>query len=181
MHRLFVAIRPPEAIRDQLLDLMHGIDDARWQSDEQLHLTLRFIGEVERPQAEDIAAALAALRFAPFALRLNGVGRFAHRKGGALWAGVAPREPLAHLASKVDRACVSAGIAPERRSYHPHLTLARWSRSEPALDAFLHQHAALSSEPWPVEQFDLYESQLTRGGAHYELICRQKATSPPPA
>ena len=181
MHRLFVAIRPPAAIRDQLLDLMHGIDDARWQSDDQLHLTLRFIGEVERPQAEDIAGALASLRFAPFSLRLHGVGRFAHRNGGALWAGVAPKDPLAHLASKVDRACVSAGVAPERRAYHPHITLARWSRSEPPLGPFLQQHAVFSSEPWAVEGFGLYESHLTRGGAHYELISRQEATGLPSA
>ncbi|MFL6738757.1 MAG: 2'-5' RNA ligase family protein, partial [Sphingomicrobium sp.] len=63
MHRLFVAIRPPQVIREGLLDLMEGDRDLRWQSDQQLHLTLRFIGEVERPVAEDIAAALAQIRF----------------------------------------------------------------------------------------------------------------------
>ena len=57
MHRLFVALRPPVPVRDHLLDLMHGVEGARWQSDDQLHLTLRFIGEVDRHQASDIAAA----------------------------------------------------------------------------------------------------------------------------
>ena len=58
MVRLFVALRPPPAIRDMLADAMDGVPQARWQDDEQLHLTLRFIGEVDRPVAEDIAAAL---------------------------------------------------------------------------------------------------------------------------
>ena len=59
MHRLFVALRPPETIRDHLIDTMEGLDGARWQSDDQLHLTLRFIGEVDAMQAEDLASALA--------------------------------------------------------------------------------------------------------------------------
>ena len=170
MHRLFAAIRPPESIRDQLLDLMDGSDTLRWQSEDQLHLTLRFIGEVERPPAEDIATALSALRSPPVELRLSGVGRFAQRRGGALWAGVAPKDPLAQLAAKIDRACVSAGLEPEHRAYHPHITLARWSRAQPDLQPFLTKHAALSSDPWPADHFTLYESHLTRDGAHYEPV-----------
>src|SRR3546814_10296472 len=65
MHRLFVAIRPPPAIRVRLLGLMHGIAGARWQDDDQLHLTLRFVGEVDRPQADDLADALGHIRFSP--------------------------------------------------------------------------------------------------------------------
>lgn len=168
MHRLFVAIRPPEFIRDQLLDLMDSGGDLRWQSEDQLHLTLRFIGEVERPHAEDLAAALGSISFEPLQLRLAGIGLFARRRGGALWAGVTPREPLAALAAKIDRACVVTGLAPERRAYHPHITLARWNGPEPQLGPFLHAHAGLTSEPWPAARFTLYESHLRKDGAHYE-------------
>src|SRR5687768_8380838 len=63
MHRLFVGLRPPPAIRARLLALMGGVTGARWQDDSQLHLTLRFIGEVERPRAEDIATALSNVHF----------------------------------------------------------------------------------------------------------------------
>ena len=66
MHRLFVAIRPPEQVRDLLIDAMDDSPALRWVGDEQLHLTLRFIGEVERPRANDIAAALQDLRSPPF-------------------------------------------------------------------------------------------------------------------
>src|SRR5688572_32931060 len=105
MHRLFVAIRPPEPVREALLDLMEGVPDLRWQQDEQLHLTLRFIGEVERPVAEDVAAALDRIRADRFVLSLHGVGKFEKRRHGALWAGVRPTDALNALNAKVERAC----------------------------------------------------------------------------
>src|SRR5437764_8853211 len=105
MHRLFVAIRPPAPIRDLLIDAMDDSLDFRWQDEEQLHLTLRFIGEIERPVAEDLAAGLTAIRAAPITMRIAGVGRFEQRSAGALWAGVEPREPLAALSVKIERAC----------------------------------------------------------------------------
>jgi len=171
MHRLFVAIRPPSHVRDLLLDTMEGVPGLRWQDDDQLHLTLRFIGEVERPLAEDLAIALATLRFAPFSIRVAGVGRFDHHKRGAIWAGVEPRALLAALAAKVERVCVLAGLPPERRAYHPHITLARWGRGAGAsLDPFLTRHAALRSDEFMVDKFTLYESRLGRAGASYQSI-----------
>ena len=172
MHRLFVALRPPETIRELLLDLMEGVPDLRWQQDEQLHLTLRFVGEVERPMAEDVAAAMTQIRFEKFALSLDGVGKFEKRRHGALWAGVAPREQLRALNAKVERACQSAGLEPERRAYHPHITLARWNGRALGLDRFLEEHGGLASAPWQVDEFILYESRLGRDGAHYEAIER---------
>jgi RNA 2',3'-cyclic 3'-phosphodiesterase len=171
MHRLFVAIRPPEAVRQLLIDSMHGVSGLRWQVDEQLHLTLRFIGEVERPLAEDLALALGKVRFEPFAIRIAGVGRFEQRGRGALWAGVEPRAPLAALAAKVERVCVDVGLPAERRAFHPHITLARWGRSGAvSLDPFLARHAALVSDPFEVDAFHLYQSHLGRDGAHYEAV-----------
>ena len=171
MHRLFAAIRPPEAIRDQLIDAMDDGPELKWVGDEQLHLTLRFIGEVERPLAEDIAAALARVRAERFALRIAGIGRFDRRGGGALWAGVAPKAPIAALAAKIERACLAAGLAPEHRAFHPHITLARWTRaSAHAADGFVARTRSLASEPWPVDAFTLFESHLSRHGAHYEAV-----------
>ena len=171
MHRLFVAIRPPEEICDLLIDAMDDSPELRWVGDEQLHLTLRFIGEVERPLANDLAAALGTLRFERFSLRLSGAGRFDQRNGGALWAGVEPRQPVSALAAKVERVCQEAGLEPERRAFHPHITLARWKgRSNRAADAFAERAGGLSSEPFAVERFILYESHLSRHGPHYEEV-----------
>jgi 2'-5' RNA ligase len=173
MHRLFVAVRPPEPIRDLLIDAMDDSADFRWQEDEQLHLTLRFIGEVERPAANDVADALSRVRAEPMQLRIAGVGRFEQRNSGALWAGVEPRAPLTTLAAKVERACVSAGLEPERRAFHPHITLARWKgrRTREVAD-FIERNAGLVSEPFEVTEFLLFESRLSRHGAHYEDVAR---------
>src|SRR5881394_3427519 len=107
MHRLFIAIRPPEAVRDLLLDAMDDSADFRWQDEDQLHLTLRFVGEVERPVADDLAVQLGRIHSSPFDLRLAGTGRFEQRSSGALWAGVEPKASVAALAAKVERACTA--------------------------------------------------------------------------
>jgi 2'-5' RNA ligase len=169
MHRLFVAIRPPEYIRDLLVDAMDDNADFRWQDEEQLHLTLRFIGEVERPQANDLADALTRVHAPAFELRIVGTGRFEQRNSGALWAGVEPKEPVDALAAKVERVCVAVGLQPERRAFHPHITLARWKgRRTREIADFLDRTRGLSSPPFAVNKFILFESRLSRHGAQYE-------------
>jgi 2'-5' RNA ligase len=171
MHRLFVALPLPPDIRDLLIDAMDDSPDLRWVPEDNLHLTLRFIGEVERPLADDIAQALTRVRFERFDLRLSGIGQFAQRNGGALWAGVDPREPVAALAAKIERACQSAGLEPERRAFHPHVTIARYGRSSAAAARdFLDRNRGLASPPFAADRFILFESRLSRHGAHYEEV-----------
>ncbi|HEX8257255.1 MAG TPA: RNA 2',3'-cyclic phosphodiesterase [Allosphingosinicella sp.] len=173
MHRLFVAIRPPTEIRERLLDLMEGVDGVRWQDEEQLHLTIRFIGEVDRHAAEDIAAALANLRHPRFDLALDGIGSFDRRgQAATLWAGVAPQEPLKALHKKVDQAVQRAGAAPDRRAYMPHITLARLGRSAGSIRTLLESHGGLSSPRFEVDHFRLYESSLSPKGAVYTIVAR---------
>jgi len=171
MHRLFVAIRPPGDVRDLLIDAMDDSPALRWVGDEQLHLTLRFIGEVERPVANDIAAALDRVRSSNFQLRISGVGKFERRSGGALWAGVEPKTPVVGLAAKVERALQQVGLEPEHRAFSPHITLARWNRrNSEAVEAFLRRNSDLHSSPFDVDRFVLFESKLSRHGPHYEEI-----------
>jgi 2'-5' RNA ligase len=172
MHRLFVAIRPPSDIRTQLLDLMEGVAGARWQDDEQLHITLRFIGEVEARVADDVAAALGTVHHQPFSLALAGVGQFGSRgRVNALWAGVR-HDMLVDLHKKVDQALVRAGLEPERRAYLPHITLARFGRDAGGIAHFVERHAGLSSPPFEVTSFALYESRLGQAGATYSIVER---------
>ena len=123
--RLFVALRPPPPIRDRLAETMEGVACARWPDDDQLHVTLRFLGEVERPLAEDVAAALDQIRAPAAEVRVAGVGRFKD----TLWAALTPHDALAALHRKVDHACVRVGLRPKGRAYVPHITLARFARS----------------------------------------------------
>jgi 2'-5' RNA ligase len=173
MHRLFTALRPPASVREQLLDLMEGLPGARWQDDDQLHLTLRFIGEVDARTADDVAAALGAVRHPPVTMALEGVGKFGSRgRVNALWAGVRPHDELAHLHRKIDQALVRAGLEPERRAYLPHITLARFGRDGAAPDPWIARHAGLSSPPFSIGHFELYESRLGSDGASYEIVER---------
>jgi 2'-5' RNA ligase len=170
MHRLFVALPIPEDVADLLLDLMDEPEGLRWVHAESLHLTLRFIGEVDGGEAEDIAAVLAGLRSPAFALSLAGVGCFSHRRHGALWAGVEPKEPVAELARKVDRAVQSAGLPAETRAFTPHVTLARWSGPRPAVEGWLQRHSGLRSPEWRADRLVLFESRLGKAGPSYREV-----------
>ena len=176
MPRLFVALRPPPAIRETLFDTMDGVPGARWQDDEQMHLTVRFIGDIDRPLAEDVVAALGSVHAPVPVVALAGVGRFAHReRTHALWAAVSPHDALAHLHRKVDQACIRAGLPPEHRAYRPHVTLARLSRAlgeEAAVAAWLARHGGTTSEAFALPHLILYQSHLGHAGARYEPIMR---------
>ena len=173
MHRLFVAIEPPDAVKARLVALMGGIAGARWQSEAQLHLTLKFIGEVDRRTAEDVATALGYLRHPGFSLSLSGVGMFDRRgRPEALWVGVQPREPVKALHDKVEQTLRAAGIAPETRAYLPHITIARMKALAAPLDPFMAAHGGVSGPPWEVADLCLYESRLTRDGAVYTIVER---------
>jgi 2'-5' RNA ligase len=171
MHRLFVALRPPPRIRRACLQAMEdGPPGWAWQDEEQLHVTLRYIGPVERRQAEDVADAIARVRAAPVELALTGVGWFDQGRRGALFARCGPADPLAALHRKIDRALVSAGLEPERRAYLPHITLAR--RRPGAVDpaGWLERRAGLVAAAEPVTAMILYESRPGRHGSSYEAI-----------
>src|SRR5262245_29255703 len=125
MIRLFAALEIPENIRMQLSLLQGGIPGARWSPVENMHLTLRFIGEVDEAVARDIDDMLADIREPTFTVSLKGVGEFGRKEGRALWAGVAEAQPLQHLAAKVESALQRMGLPAETRKYSPHVTLAR--------------------------------------------------------
>ncbi|HST36415.1 MAG TPA: RNA 2',3'-cyclic phosphodiesterase [Allosphingosinicella sp.] len=177
MHRLFVAIRPPAAIRSILLGAMGGISGARWQSDDQLHLTLRFVGEVDRHRAGDVHAALGAVHQAPFEIAMKGIGHF-DRRGwpDAVWAGVTPHAPLQSLHNKVDAALSRVGVEPDQRAFLPHITLARLKRSSGPVGNFMEEAGGLASPPFTVDQFALFESDLTPDGAVYSIVERYPLT-----
>ena len=173
MHRLFVALRPPLVVRNLLGGLMEGVVHARWQTQDQIHITLRFIGEVDSRTAEDIGFALQSVRHPPFEIALDGIGTF-DRKGriGMLWAGLSPMDSLAALHHKIDHMMVRIGLPPEARAYRPHVTLARFGRDGGDVATFAAHHAGLTSAPFRVDSFGLFESRLGNTGARYELVSR---------
>lgn len=165
MLRLFVGIDLPPELKLKLSTLCAGVPSARWVDAGNLHVTLRFIGEVDEGAAADIDEALAQIKAPRFALALAGVGHFGTRM---LWVGVERNDALQHLRDKVESAIVRLGFEPEGRRYAPHVTLARLKGNDLRLQTFLAEHALFRAAPFPVEQFSLIASYLTKSGAIYE-------------
>ena len=167
--RLFVALALPADLRSRLCGLSSGLPGARWVDADNLHLTLRFIGEVDRHRAEDVDAALSGLRGQPFSVTLCGVGQFGDdRRLRQLWAGVAPNEALERLQAKIETALQRAGLPPEKRKFKPHVTLARF-KANPGerLQDYLVRHALFRADPFEVRAFTLFSSYLSGEGAIY--------------
>lgn len=167
--RIFVALSLPDDIRQDLCAVMGGVEGARWQTDAQLHMTLRFIGNVPDPVVRDVDATLSAIDFAPFDVQVQGVGLFGKpHHPRALWAGVRDSAELRHLQKKIEAALVRMGLPDEPRKFTPHITLARFgNRSASRVDRFLAEQGGLSLPPFTVSSMTLFESTLAHTGAIY--------------
>lgn len=169
MVRLFVGVELPEDVRERVAALCGGVPGARWISPENMHLTLRFIGEVAGGEADDIYYALAAVRPRAFNISLTGVGHFdTGSEVRALWVGVERNAELMALRARVESALVRMGLPPEGRRFTPHVTLARL-RDTPLhrVSAFLAHNSLFRAGPIPVDHFTLFSSYLQGSGAIY--------------
>ncbi len=168
--RLFVALSVPDRIARALMLLQGGVPGARWQSREQMHLTLRFIGEVDGSDARTIDDALSGIDVAAFDLQLHGVGQFGNKQPHALWAAARKHEMLEHLARKVDSAIRKVGQPQDGHKFIPHVTLARLRHPAPdKMREWLVQHALFTSDEFTIDAFCLYSSKLTSDGSIYRV------------
>jgi len=169
--RLFAAIAIPPDIADGLVRRQQGLPGARWRPTEAFHVTLRFFGEISEAVAEDLDAELSAIAGEALTLSLQGVGSFQDGDDiHAVWAGVAENQALRRLAARCETAARRARLAPERRVWRPHLTLAYLRRADPTRVAgWIQGHNLLKSPPFRVTSFGLYSSWLGAGGASYRL------------
>ena len=171
MYRLFVAIDLPPDIAAQLQGLCSGVPGARWVQPEQMHLTLRFIGEVDGGVFREITEGLGSIMTGGFALQVKGLGVFPPRKTPkVLWAGIAPVEEVCVLRKRIDNVLLGMGLDPEGRKFSPHITLARLHDTPLArLSRFLAGNNLFATEAFPVSEFHLYSSQLTPKGAFHAI------------
>jgi 2'-5' RNA ligase len=168
MLRLFVGIGFPPELKLRLSLLCSGVAGAKWVDPGNLHLTLRFIGEIGEDVAADVDDALSRIRARRFILQIAGIGIFGDRPR-SLWAGIERTPELVGLRDKVEQAMIRIGLPPEPRKFTPHVTLARLRN--PALEQlrhFLATHAQFRAEPLPVEGFSLIASFQTKAGSVYE-------------
>jgi RNA 2',3'-cyclic 3'-phosphodiesterase len=188
--RLFVALEIPAAVRDNLAALMTELRELsakvadkrpRWVRRENLHVTLKFIGEVPPAKLEGIQGALSAIRSeASVEITFRGLGFFSNEKHPrVLWAGLDASANLPSLAEDIDSALETQGIPRERRAFTPHLTLAR---IEPPglhekLRGAIQKNDAREFGSFQVREFQLIESKLKPSGAEYTTLASYTFTA----
>ena len=175
--RLFVAIDLPKAIKDALVRLDPKVRGVRWLPAEQMHLTLGFLGQVDASIQERLRDKLSEIRWSAFFLPIAGLGTFPSRgRPNIIWIGVGAGHPhLFQLHKRVQDAALAAGLEPDLRPWHPHITLARCRDvSAELIRPFLKRHVDFDAGMIYVESFCLYSSVLTPAGSIYtpELVVK---------
>ncbi|HEX5958238.1 MAG TPA: RNA 2',3'-cyclic phosphodiesterase [Hyphomicrobiaceae bacterium] len=168
MPRLFTAIEIPEQVRLRLSLLRAAVGGAKWMQPEDMHITLRFAGDIDRRTADDLADLLAEVSVPPFCVTIAGTGAFGGRDPKVLWAGVQAGPELEALYRANERAARAAGLEPDPRDFRPHVTLARMRHSRQSEVArFLAENGELRFEPFPVTHFVLLSARPGSGGGPY--------------
>lgn len=169
MARLFVGLELDPLMIGDLADARGGVEGAHWQRDNQLHMTLAFIGDASRKTKREIEDTLARIRFEPFEMCLSGVGMFGKPKQPkVLWAGVEQKKPIAHLHEKIAAAMAQIDVEIDRRKFKPHVTLARFRRGAHArIGDWLTENERLLTQSMLVDRFVLFSSERTSEGSFY--------------
>jgi 2'-5' RNA ligase len=175
--RAFIAILIPDEIRKKLAqprDEKLVLGEVRWVAEENLHLTLKFLGEVEEKKVADVIAALerAASRHPPMTLVAHGLGFFPNlRSPRVFWAGLEPNPTLSALSADVERECAALGFEKEDRPFSGHITLARIrGRVKVARESISSETPHFGD--WPVREIVLVESKLSPKGAQYFPVAK---------
>jgi 2'-5' RNA ligase len=168
--RLFVALPVPHVVAQNIMLIQGGVPGARWQTREQLHLTLRFIGQVGGRDAAMLDDALAAIEAPAFDLQLHGVGQFGNRQPHTLWAGSRKSEAQEHLQRKVGIAIRRVGQPQDAHKFSSHVTVGRLRKPDGGkIIEWLTHHALFTSAEFRVDAFHLYSSRLTSDGSIYAV------------
>lgn len=165
--RLFTALVPPAPVRAEMAELAVPLAGVRWTPVDNIHLTLRFIGQTDDPGVERFAEALARVRVEPFLLPVGGVGLFPTRgPARVLWAGVGHGHTrLYQLRKLVDEALLSVDAGLALPGFHPHFTVGRLDEAHEAkaVAHFLEQHQQWEGPPFQAGEFHLMASELAPG------------------
>lgn len=170
MPRLFTGIEIPAEQREDIARIKVPLPGGRWTEPDNLHLTLRFVGDLDKPQAREFSDRLATIDVGAFELRLAGLGAFGGNEPRSIWAGVEASEPLEALARANDRAARLAGLPPDGRQFKPHVTLARIKyASADEVARVLQRIGAFCSRPFFVARFVLFSAKPKTGGGPYAV------------
>lgn len=165
--RLFIAIDVPDPVVQSLQKLQDPGMGIRWTTPDTIHLTLRFIGDVEADARDKLISNLAGVQADFFHMTIKGIGYFPPRKHPrVVWVGIEENDTLMELQKEIETACRDAGLEPDERPFTPHITIGRVKdASKNEVLSLINRHKQLRIEEIPVEEFKLYESILYPDGA----------------
>ena len=169
--RLFIGIFPPPDICDLLIDQMADLPGVRWQDEDQLHLTLRYLGDLNRHDCDALVDALSSIEFDRFDIILESAEAF-RRKGQprSIHRLVRPTEPLLRLTRSIDRRCEHVGLGRRDRRFLPHITLARLNAGSPQMEGYIASLKGTAGPDFTADRFTLVQSHLSRAGSIYEPL-----------
>jgi len=169
MPRLFSGLSLPDPVKDQIADLRQPIPGTRWIDANDLHLTLRFAGDMDNRLADEFAHAVNEItHIRVFNMRLKGLGTFGNRDPRLIWAGVEAGPELKSLFRAHEAAARAAGLPPERRAFHPHITIARLRHPRvEALAKFLQRNAGFQTKSFLISHATLFSAKPKTGGGPY--------------
>lgn len=169
--RLFLSIDVPDYVKDRLVTLTEeGLKGFHYVPRERFHLTLKFIGDIPGQFQEEVEAAIDPIEVHQFILPIEGLGSFPPKgHPHAVWAGFSGAHPrLFQLHKRVEDALFNIGIEPEKRIYHPHITIARVNHAaDETVKQFLKRHPDFGAAPFKVEEFHLMQSEVLEGRRVY--------------
>ncbi len=179
--RLFTAIDFPDDLREEICGFRRNLPGVRWTQKEQIHLTLRFIGEADEEHFEMIKRRLAEVEFPAFDIQVDGTGFFPNeRRPRVFWIGCAENETLSRLKNKIDEKLIDADLPlDDREKYVPHITLARLKFPDAkTVDKLKSSMQVFKPAKFAADRFYLYSSVLTSDGSIHtremEIMARQQ-------
>ena len=168
MPRLFTGLELPDRLAAELDRVRGGLVGARWIDAANYHVTLRFIGDVDRAVADDVHDALSRVRRPAFAMTLGALDAFGGTKPRALVAMARPAASLVELQAEHERLMRRIGLPAETRKFVPHVTLARLRNTPPrAVADFLALRGWLAAREFQCDHFTLFSSRDSVGGGPY--------------
>ncbi len=173
MSRYFIGLPMPPDIRQSLSMLQYGLEGVRWEEESKFHITLRFIGSMSPSVYRCVDKAVECLALSSFPVELRGIGYFPLRGlPEVLWAGIKSNQVLLSMQRAIEQAVTSSvGIKPEKRKFHPHVTIGRLkNRVNPHdVELFTAANALFTTSPFSVDHICLYSSQITSAGSFYSV------------
>ncbi|MDX1958685.1 MAG: RNA 2',3'-cyclic phosphodiesterase [Leptospiraceae bacterium] len=169
--RAFLAIIPPEEIKEELSRITHGIPGVKWKNPETFHLTLQFLGEISEEITTNLNERISCIKFEPFTVNFHSVGFFHSAKGGyTIWTGVDKNPSLISLYDSIQKIVNLLQLKTGSKDFIPHLTIGKtynWNFTR--WDYYFETYREFKSLEFGVQEFHLFSSELKPSGAIYTI------------